>query len=228
MQPYFFPYIGYWQLMRDVDRFIVYDDVNFITRGWINRNRVLDFGKPSYLTVPLCHSSPNKRICDITMNASTAWRDKLVRKVELTYRRSPSFTECFPLIERLIRHDTDSLAEYLANQLEVLSAYLGIQTTLVPSSRCYGNDDLSGQARVIDICKREGASEITNPHGGRAMYDRLAFAENGVNIRFLVPSKISYKQFGTTHVPQLSVIDALMFNSRAQMSEMLDSYELVE
>lgn len=227
MQPYFFPYIGYWQLIYAVDRFVIYDDVNFITRGWINRNRILNFGEATYLTAPLQHSSPNKLICDTSLLPSTIWRDKLVRMIKNTYGKAPFFNEWFPIIENLIRHDAGNLADYLAHQLRTLSAFMGIQTEFVLTSRCYRNNDLSGQERVIDICNREGASVIINPQGGQALYDHVAFIRSGLDLKFLIPSTIEYKQFGSVHVPWLSIIDVMMFNSQGQIRALLDQYELV-
>lgn len=227
MQPYFFPYIGYWQLIHAVDRFVIYDDVNYITRGWINRNRVLNFGESIYVTVPLQHSSPNKLICDISLQPTSVWRDKLVRMVENTYRKAPFFDEWFAIIEKLIRHDADNLSDYLVHQLRTLSTCMGIHAEFVLTSRCYGNNNLSGQERVIDICKRERATTIINPQGGQTLYERAAFTQCGVDLKFLIPSTIEYKQFGAVYVPWLSIIDVMMFNSPSQLRTLLNKYELV-
>lgn len=226
MQPYFLPYIGYWQLIHAVDRFVVYDDVNYIARGWINRNRILNFGESTYITVPLQHSSQNKLICDISLQSTSVWRDKLVRSVENTYRRAPFFYEWFPVIENIIRHDADNLSEYLVYQLKTISAHMEINTKFVVTSRCYENNRLSGQERVIDICKREGATTFINPQGGQSLYERDAFKHNSVDLKFLIPSAIEYKQFGTLQVPWLSIIDVMMFHSKSQLHTLLNKYEL--
>jgi hypothetical protein len=227
MQPYFFPYIGYWQLIHAVDRFVIYDDVNYIKGGWINRNRILINGEPIYITVPLHQPSSFKRICDTSLQPAVIWRDKLVRMVENTYRKAPFFDAGFPIIEGLIRHDMDNLSDYLVHQLRTLSAFMGIETEFVVTSRCYGNNELSGQDRVIDICKREGATTIINPQGGQALYDRAAFTQFDLDLKFLIPSNIAYKQFGAVHVPWLSIIDVMMFNSPSQLPTLLNKYELV-
>lgn len=227
MQPYFFPYIGYWQLIHAVDRFMIYDNLNYIRHGWINRNRILINGEPAYITVPLHQSSPYKRICDIAMQCSPAWRHTLVRKIDFTYRRAPYYTKVFPILEKLIFYDTDSLSDYLAYQLQTLSVFMGINTEFVVTSRSYKNNGLSGQTRVIDICKREGATIYINPQGGQALYDYAAFARCGLNLKFLIPFTIKYKQFGSVHIPWLSMIDVMMFNSPSQLRTLLDQYELV-
>lgn len=227
MQPYFFPYIGYWQLIHAVDRFVIYDDVNYIRKGWVNRNRILNCGKSIYLTAPLQHASPNKHICDTSLQPSAIWRDKRVRMVAYTYRRAPYFAEVFPVVERVIRHEADNLSDYLAHQLQTLATYMGINTEFVLTSRCYVNNDLSGLERVIDICQREGATIYINAQGGQALYDRATFAQRGLDLKFLIPSAIEYKQFGSVHMPWLSIIDVMMFNSQSQLRTLLNKYELV-
>jgi hypothetical protein len=227
MQPYFFSYIGYWQLIHVADRFVIYDDVNYIKGGWINRNRILINGEPTYITVPLQQPSPYKRICDTSLQPLSIWRDKLVKMVETTYRKAPFFAEVYPLIEKLIRHEADNLSNYLSYQLQAMASFMGINTGFVVTSRCYENNDLSGQARILDICKREGATAYINPQGGQALYERTAFTQYGMDLQFLIPSAIKYKQFGTTHVLSLSIIDVMMFNSKSQLRMLLNKYELV-
>jgi hypothetical protein len=228
MQPYFFPYIGFWQLIRAADRFVILDDVNYINRGWVNRNRILVNGVPTFVTVPLAHASQNKHICDIGLQPENYWRIRLVRSIEITYRRAPYFEEVFPLIARLIAHEADGLAGYLAHQLEELSAFLGIETEWVPSSRRYGNGHLTGQQRILDICIREQASTYVNLPGGQSLYDAMTFQQSGIALRFLKPMPISYRQRAAEFVPNLSLIDVLMENGRSGTQELLGAYQLVE
>jgi hypothetical protein len=226
MQPYFFPYIGYWQLLHAVDRFIIYDDVNYIKGGWVNRNRILINDKPAYMTVPLHQASPFKRICDTNLQASPVWRDKIMKMIEMTYRRAPFFQDIFPVVEKLIRFESDNLSDYLVNQLQTLAVLFGITAQFVLTSRCYENNNLAGQNRVLDICKKEGAATYINPRGGTDLYDRVVFEERGVELKFIMPFSIAYEQFGATHVPWLSIIDIMMFNSKNQLSVLLNRYEL--
>ena len=228
MQPYFFPYIGYWQLMHAVDRFVVYDDVHYIKGGWINRNRLLINGEPAYMTAPLHQASSFKRISDITLMPSPAWRDRLVKQIEMTYRKAPGFTEVFPVVERLIRHETDNLSDFLLHQLQTLAAFMGIDTEFVVSSRCYGNDELAGQARILDICKREGAHTYVNARGGQALYDADTFHDAGIELRFIAMRALPYKQRSAGFVPHLSIIDALMELGPIEIRHHLDAFELME
>lgn len=228
MQPYLFPYIGYWQLIHAANRFVIYDDVNYIKGGWINRNRILIKGEPAYITVPLHRASPFKRICDTTLLPSRVWRDKQVKTVEITYRKAPNFAAVFPVLERLIRHETDSLPDFLVHQLRALSAFMGINTEFVPTSRCYGNSDLRGQARVLDICRRERVTIFVNLPGGQKLYDPTAFRGLGVDLRFVVMQSLPYHQRSKGFVPYLSVIDALMEVGPIETRRYLDAFDLVE
>lgn len=228
MQPYFFPYVGYWQLLRAVDRFVIYDDVNYIKGGWINRNRILINGKPSYITVPLYHASPNRKICDISMQSSLDWRKKMIKSIENTYRKAPSFSEVFPIIEKLISYKTDNLVEYLTQQLSTLATLLGIKTEFVVASSCYQNNDMTGQERVIDICKNEGATTYINPQGGQTLYDTETFQNAGIDLRFIIMHPMPYKQRTAGFVPYLSIIDALMEIGVVELFHHLDRYELSE
>jgi len=227
MQPYFFPYIGYWQLIHAVDRFVIYDDVSYIKGGWINRNRILINGNPSYITIPLSQSSPNKRICDIVLQPSPLWRNKLVKKVEMTYRKSPYFIEVFPVIEKIIRYESDSLSDYLTYQLQTLAVFMGITTEFVVTSRFYGNSDLFGQDRVLDICKHEVATTYINPQGGRTLYDTETFCSADIDLRFIFMQALYYKQRAVNFVPFLSIIDALMEIGPIKIKYHLDAFDLL-
>ncbi len=226
MQPYFFPYLGYWQLLNIVDRFVIYDDVNYIKGGWVNRNRILINGKPSYITLPLYQASPNKRICDISLETSHVWRRKMLKSIENTYRRTPYFFEVFPVVEKIIRYETDNLSDFLAQQLRTLAGFLGIKTEFVMTSRYYQNNNLTGQNRVLDICKREGATAYINPQGGQAIYEVNAFHRIGIDLHFLVMRPKQYKQRCAGFVPHLSIVDALMEIGVFEVMQHMNEFEL--
>ena len=228
MQPYFFPYIGYWQLIHAVGRFVIYDDVNYIIRGWVNRNRILINGEPAYITVPLQQASQNRRICDISLQPTPVWLNKMVKSIENTYRKAPFFAEVFPVVEQLIRHEAENLSDYLAHQLQTMSAFMDINAEFVVTSRCYENDHLSGQARILDICKREGATTYINPQGGQALYDTETFRSAGIDLHFIVMHPLPYIQRAAGFVPYLSIIDTLMEIGPVEIKHHLDKFDLIE
>lgn len=227
MQPYFFPYIGYWQLIHAADCFVIYDDVNYINRGWINRNRLLINGEPTFITLPLRQASQNKKICDIDLSHASEWLKKLSRMVEVTYKKSPYFADTFPVVEKLLAYESSNLANYLAHQLQTLAGFMGIGTQFVVTSRVYGNNDLAAQDRIIDICKREQADIYINAQGGRGLYDAEAFREGGIDLRFIAMRALPYKQRAPVFVPYLSIIDALMEDGPDQLRQHLDAFNYV-
>ena len=226
MQPYFFPYLGYFQLMRAVDCFIIYDDVCYIKNGWINRNRILINEKSTYITAPLQKSSPNKRICDIGLVQSSIWRDKLVKMIEINYRKSPYFSEVYPIIKKIIYKDVLNLSNFLSEHLMLLAEFMGIDSEFVLTSRCYGNQHLSAKERVLDICKKEGASLYINSQGGQALYDTDLFRSHDIDLRFIVTRPIPYKQKKGGFVPYLSIIDVLMAVGPVEIKRHIDAFDL--
>jgi hypothetical protein len=212
MQPYFLPYLGYFQLMAAVDKFVIYDDVAFIKGGWVNRNRILVHGREHLLSLPLRRASPNRLINEISLGSDLRWREKLLDTIRHAYRRAPQFTDVFPLVRRILECAEENLALYLRHSLSLLKDYLEIQARLVPTSAIYGNRSLKGEARILDVCEREGVSEYFNTSGGTELYDREAFRARGVTLHFLEAMTPEYPQFGDVYQPRLSIVDVLMFS----------------
>jgi len=226
MQPYLFPYIGYWQLIHAVDRFVIYDDVTYIKHGWINRNRILINNHPAYITIPLYQSSSYKLICDTKLQILINWRKKIWKTIENSYCKSEYFASVFPIIEKIIFYETDNLADFLVNQLLEFSAFIGFKTEFVLSSRVYKNQFLSGQARIIDICKYEKADIYLNAIGGQSLYDSRAFDDAGVELNFIEMRPLPYRQKSYTFIPYLSIIDVLMNVGADGVKEHLRAFEL--
>lgn len=214
MQPYFLPYLGYWELLATVDKFVILDDVNFITRGWINRNKVSVGGQAKWITLPVVKASQNKRICDLSLVGEDRWKRSLLAKVREAYRAAPHRTSVMALLEEILSQSTVDLSGFLYLSLEKCSTYLDIKTDIIPTTRCIPKNGLSGQDRIIDICKVLGAREFVNLSGGRQLYDSNSFERNGLQLRFL-QYKAQYADLkSSSEVEPLSVIDALMLNHR--------------
>ncbi|MBR7970790.1 WbqC family protein [Burkholderia cenocepacia] len=221
MQPYLFPYVGYFQLAAAVDRFVFYDDVAFIKNGWINRNRVLLNGRAHYLTVPLAGAGSSQRIDDVRVQPSERWLPRLRESLRHAYARAPHYPRISALFERVMSYETDSIGCLAAHSVAEVCRFVGIGPEFVATSSGYGNNALKGQARVLDICASEGARTYVNLPGGRALYDRTAFAEAGLRLEFIEPALPAYRQFGATFVPGLSILDVLMFNHVDEVRAML-------
>jgi len=229
MQPYVFPYIGYFQLIHAVDRFVVYDDVAFIKQGWINRNRILVNGAPSFFTIPVKDASSHRLICDTLIDDDRQherWTHKLLKSFDNAYRRAPQFASVFPLVESVVAARPTRIADLAVASLKAVVRFLDLRAAFVESSTAYGNAHLKGEERVLAICAAESATEYINVSGGRALYSPERFRSRSVRLAFLEPLPVEYRQFGGAFVPWLSIIDVLMFNSVERVKALLDAYEL--
>src|SRR5687768_5086677 len=166
MQPYFLPYLGYFQLIHAADRFVIYDDVAFIKQGWINRNRFLIGGKDEFITVPVRQISSFKRINETEIDNSQPWAKKFLKALQLNYARAPFYKDIYPLVEEIALQEEKHISHWNTFALEKILTLLEIQTEIVPTSSGYDNDQLEGEERVIDICRKEKADIYINMIGG--------------------------------------------------------------
>ncbi len=227
MQPYFLPYIGYFQLINAVDEFIIYDDVNYINKGWINRNNILVGNQASLFSIQLKEARQNKLIKEISLSDDQKWKAKLLKTIELNYKKAPNFSLIYPLLSEIILLDEVNLSAYIGNSLKKISNYLNITTKIIESSSVFDNQHLKAQARILDICKKSETQQYINPIGGVELYDKKSFESNDIKLNFIKTTPIEYAQFKLPFIPYLSVIDLLMFNSKEQINALLTQFELV-
>ncbi len=224
MQPYFMPYIGYWQLIKAVDIYVVYDDVNYINRGWINRNRILINDKEYLFTVALKNASQNKLINEIEILDDFS---KIKKQIDFAYKKAPYYSNSIDLLNRIFNYSNKNLAEFIFNSIKEVCAYIGVKSKLIKSSNLNKNNSLHAGEKILDICRVLNATEYYNAIGGQSLYDKTDFQNNRVNLKFLKPELTPYKQFKNDFVAGLSMIDVLMFNSVDEINMMLDKYELI-
>ncbi|SMC40696.1 WbqC family protein [Moheibacter sediminis] len=228
MQPYFMPYIGYFQLINAVDKFIIYDDVNYIKQGWINRNNILLNNKSHLFSVPLKDASSFKKINEIEINEILfpKWKDKFFKTLEV-YKKAPFYESVRCILEKILISDQGKISDLIYYSLVEITKYIGIQTIIEKSSYIYKNSELQRAERLIDICKTEKANIYINPLGGQELYDKKYFSDYDIELYFIKTKAIQYPQFGDNFVPWLSIIDVMMFNTPEQINEMLNRFELI-
>jgi hypothetical protein len=225
MQPYFFPYIGYFQLIGAVDAFIVYDNIKYTKKGWINRNRMLQDGRDAMFSLPLKKDSDYLRVCERELAADFN-RGKFLNQFKGAYSRAPYFTQTYPLIEQIAWYEDTNLFRFLYHSIAETCRHLGIETELEISSEIAIDHDLKGQDKVLALCKAMGADTYLNPIGGVELYDKARFRDEGVELYFLKTGEFSYPQLGESFVPSLSIVDVMMFNSKDSITKMLMQYSL--
>ena len=228
MQPYIFPYIGYFKLIKAVETFIFYDDVNFIKRGWVNRNKILINGEESLITFPCLKASQNKEIREIQINLSDNMYDNILKTVYHSYHNAPFFNEIFTLIKNCIESDSKTISELSILSVTKVCNYLDIKTDFEISSLNYSHTKgLDKAQRLIELVKVKKATKYINAIGGQKLYTKEYFKSFNLDLLFLKPIIEEYKQFENQFVPNLSIIDVLMFNSVEEVNLMLDNYELI-
>lgn len=229
-QPYFLPYIGYWQLLNAVDTFVVLDDVNYIKRGFINRNSILLDGKPYRFSIPVKDASQNRLIMNTKLCFDDREKQKFLSRMEYAYGKAAQFSEVYPIICDIINYQEDDLTEYIWYSLTSIARYLGITTEIRKSSVLDKNNSLTGQNRIIEICRQLNAETYINPTGGRHLYTKESFNKMNIDLFFLDTrhENIVYPQFNNTFVGMLSIVDVMMFNPIERIQEFLKEYDLNE
>jgi len=226
MQPYLFPYIGYFQLMNAVDEFVIYDNIKFTKKGWINRNRILVNGIDAYITLPLKNDSDFLDVRD--RHLADSWladRKKMLNRITESYKKSPFFESAFPVIEQAILFKESNLFKFIFHSLELVKEYLNIETKLIISSAISIDHRLKAEEKVIAICKDRRATKYINPIGGLNLYSSRNFEKENITLEFLKPDDIIYPQFKDDFIPNLSIIDLMMFNSKEDIKDILDLYK---
>lgn len=222
-QPYFMPYIGYWQLINAVDVFIISDDYNYIERGWIGRNRILENGQSKYYNIEISHASSMKKINELYLSERFE-KEKKLMQLKSVYGKAPFFDAGYALMQQILGTDEKNLALFLENSIRQVCEYLDIKTRFVRSSEIPGNCELKREYKIYDQCRFVGADTYINAIGGQSLYTYEQFAEQGIKLGFIQTGDIKYQQLWYEFVPSLSIIDVIMFNSKEEIQDMLQQY----
>jgi hypothetical protein len=222
MQPYFLPYIGYWQLIAAVDVFVVYDNIKYTKKGWINRNRFLVNGKEALFSLPLRKDSD---FLDVNQRylADSFDREDLIRRFREAYRKAPEFHAFMPFLENLIRFASNNLFDYILNSIYRICEFLGLKTKVIISSHIDCDHSLKSSDRVQAICKALCADTYVNPIGGTELYSKEYFAQQQLSLQFLQPNLSEYSQCGNAFFPWLSIVDVAMFNTGERLRRQVSS-----
>jgi hypothetical protein len=228
MQPYFFPYLGYFGLIKHTDHFILFDTPQYIRHGWIERNRILkQNGEPLYIKVPLKKHARDTAINKIIVNNSENWKEKIFAQL-VPYKRAPYYRAAILLLKEIFDFNSESIVEINSRSLKMTCKYLGISTPVTTWSDMglAINSANAADEWALNICKAMGANTYYNPIGGVSFFDKSKYEKNGIEIKFMEIQPTRYNQLSKEFIPFLSIIDVIMYNSPGDINEMLDSYEL--
>jgi len=229
MQPYVFPYLGYFHLIEASSQIVFYDDVNFIKGGWINRNKILVNGEELLFTIPLKKASPNKKINEVELTLNTKFVKTFLKQIKSAYSKAPFFNDVFPIILELFSHNNyPSVSDFAIKSILLVYEYLNMPIKWDKSSRMLPNTTtLKKEERIIEFCKTYGFNKYVNLSGGKELYSKDYFKENDVELTFIESQFETYDQFNQDFVPGLSIIDVLMFNDKQKVRDYIRSYKLV-
>lgn len=229
MQPYFFPYLGYWQLFKAVDKYVIFDDVNYIKRGWIARNRIKSNGEAVRFGISVSKVSQNKKICEHNLANNSDQMSKLSHEIYAAYHKAPYFNDVSPLIDEILNSGKINLADFLSFEIRKVCEYLGIKTEILRSSELDYDREGHGPDKILSICHLLGGSAYVNAIGGRELYDQDMFRQQNIDLSFIqMDDQISYLQGDGDFIPSLSIIDVMMWNSVADCNQLLNRYTLIK
>ncbi len=220
MQPYLFPYFGYFQLIHSVDKFVIYDDVNYIKGGWVNRNTIILNGTPFLFTLPLIKASQNKMLNQIDIFNATNEKRRMLKTFERGYKKAPEFSNVMPVIKDIMENDENNLSIFIEYSLIKISAYLEIQTEFIKSSSLRKNR-AKGQEQIINICKLMGAKKYVNPTGGQSLYNKKDFKKSNIDLFFITMGEVDFKNKYT------SILDILFLYDKEHIKRQIEKYNLI-
>lgn len=227
MQPYLFPYLGYYQLASCVDEFVFYDDVSFIKQGYINRNSILGDRAPLRVTFPVLEASSNRLIKDHVF-----FRDfsKQIRTIEQAYSKAPFFNEFFPIILSVLESSDRDVTKICRDSIQVVMDYLGIAFSDHISSAMPYDRSADRAERLINICKYLDGDVYINSIGGSSLYAHDYFASHGVDLLFIKMEEVRYRQRrgSDPFIPNLSIVDIAMWCAPEEVKKMLSNYRLIK
>jgi len=230
MQPYFFPYLGYFQLVKAVDTFVFFDDVNFIKRGWIHRNQVLQQAEPQLFSIPLSKASQNRKIYEIGLADFDKWRGEFLKMLEHSYKKAPFFQDVYAWLSRFLHAKSyETISDLAIESVRETMAYLQVEANFLKSSEIpYRKEDgTPAQEKIFSICQMLGADTYINPKNGVELYQKEGFTSRNMDLYFIGMNPIHYQQFKKdAFVPYLSMLDVLMFNDPETIRGYLDQYTL--
>ncbi|WP_236974807.1 WbqC family protein [Membranihabitans maritimus] len=228
MQPYIFPYIGYFQLINSVDKFVFYDDVDFIKQGWVNRNNILVNGQKFQFTIPVKNISSNNSIANTQIDWSSKLLKKFIKTLKQSYKKAPYYERTMEIVEQSFDQKPDTISNLCANSTNLISEFLELKTKFELSSEKYNQSlGYEKEERLISICELNSANIYINPIGGQELYEKEYFRQKNITLYFLKSKGPKYTQFGSEFISGLSIIDILMFNEKKQVQSYLTNYDLI-
>ena len=232
MQPYFFPYLGHFDLINLVDEWIVFDTPQYMRHHWVNRNRVLHPNAGwQYITVPLRKHPQDTPINQVQIAMENDWRNRILRQLEHYRREAPYYKQVAGFLEECFSEASPNLSETNILTLRKTCQRLGISTPFHVFSQMdlALTEDVEGPGDwALNISRVVGASEYVNPPGGAALFNESKFTADNIKLTIQAFMNMIYPCGPYQFEPGLSVLDVMMWNSPEQIKQYLDTCHLGE
>ena len=231
MQPYFFPYVGYFSLMEYADRFVFFDTPQYISRGWVNRNRLMTAaGEPVYMTVPIRKMPRETAIMDIAIDQSQDWKEKIYGQLSAYKKRAPRFKAVSGFVHDVLDgFEGDSLSALNIRGMKAVAAELGIDCAFdtfsemeLPIGEVHAPDEWA-----LEISRAMKAEVYVNPPGGMEFFDKSKYDRAGIDLQYLQSNLKPYVQRVGKWVPGLSILDVMMFCGQDEIRDILNDYTIL-
>ena len=226
MQPYFFPYIGYFKLINQCEKFVLYDNIQYSKKGWINRNNILVNHQAKLFSLPIAKDSDYLDIKDRKI-ANSFSSENFLNQIKGAYAKAPHFDVVYDLLKKCTEFENRNLFNFIYHSIEQVCNFLEIKTDLLISSEVKIDHSLKFDQKIIAICKSLGYKEYLNPIGGVELYSKKQFPEEGINIDYLENIEKPYQQLGKEFIGSLSIIDVMMIKSREDIKISLNHDYLI-
>ncbi len=210
LQSDYIPWKGYFDIIRSVDEFVIYDDMQYTKNDWRNRNRIKTAQGPQWITIPVRQESLHQKINE-TRTIDQRWREKNWKALVTNYSRAPFFRECSPFFEELyLNCDEPNLSRINLSFLTTITRILGITTPI----RSSGDFSLAGgkTERLVNLCKQLSATEYLSGPAAQNYLDASLFTAARIKVTWVdYQGYPEYRQLFPPFEHGVTVLD-LIFN----------------
>lgn len=231
MQPYFFPYPGYFSLIKATNKWIVFDTPQYANYSWMNRNRIINCNDDNwmYFIVPLKKRPLRTSINSIVIQNEVNWKEKIISQLGYYKKHAPYYNHVVEFLRETLTSEFVKLSDLNIHTLKATCKYIGIDFNYeIYSEMNLQIEDIHAPDEWgLNICKAMGVSKFINPERGQNFIDRQKYLNEKVDIKFLEYRYPDYDQKMEEFIPGLSIIDAMMFNSPKELKVILEDYKLV-
>jgi hypothetical protein len=227
MQPFFFPYLGYFSLMKHTDNWIVFDDIRYSNQAWGNRNRILKHPEGwAWINVPVKDHKRETFYSNILIQNEINWKRKIINQFEYYKIHAPFYKDVLKIIQEVFSEDFSHLVDLNIHAMKKVCEYLKIDFKYTKFSEMnLGINSVQHPGQwALEICKAIKSTNYVNPCEGHPIYDKKEYDDAGISLQFIINRVSPYDQKRAEFEARLSIIDVMMWNSVERVNELIDDF----